>query len=202
MIKIYGSPRSSARRCFWTLEELGLPYERQPLDMQKKEHKEEKFLKINPNGKIPCLIDGDFVIWESMAINTYLCEKYNKQLLGKSPEEQGEIFQWSFWSLVELQKPLIDMFIQIVFIPEERRDLDLIERSRKAAEPLLHILDAKLAGQQYLVGNRFTLADLHVSSVAMVNFAIHNDISKFKNLSQWLTTCTNRPACKKVMEMN
>lgn len=201
MIHIYGSPKSSAGRCYWVLEELGLPYEKKSLDMQKKEHKSEAFLQLNPNGKVPCLVDEDFVIWESMAINTYLCEKYGRQFLGKTPQEQGLISQWSIWSLVDLQRPLIDMFIQLVFVPEERRDLDLLERSRKVALPLLAILNQSLHGKEYLVGERFTLADLNVASVTNICQAVHIDLSQNENLTRWMNHCTSRPASKKVASL-
>lgn len=71
MIKIYGSPWSSARRVYWAMEECGATYERQPLDMRAKEHRSAAYLEINPCGKVPCIVEGDFVLWESMAINWY-----------------------------------------------------------------------------------------------------------------------------------
>lgn len=65
MIKLYGSPKSSAGRCVWTLEEIGVPYELIGVNMQAKEHKSPEFLAINPNGKIPAMVDGDLTLFES-----------------------------------------------------------------------------------------------------------------------------------------
>lgn len=197
MIKIYGSPKSSAGRVFWMLEELGIKYERMPVDMRAKEHKSEKFTKLNPNGKIPVLDDNGFVIWESMAINTYLAEKYQSPLAGKTPEARGHIQQWSYWSIIELQRHLIDVFIQKVFVPEERRDQSVIEKGLSASLPLFAILDKHLADKQFLVGDSFTLADLNVSSVAGIASAIQMDIGSFKNVQRWLGRCHDRPGFQK-----
>ncbi len=194
MIKIYGSPRSSAGRCYWLLEELGLPYQRQPLDMRAKQHKSEPYSTLNPNGKVPCVIDGDFVIWESMAINGYLVDKHQSPLRGPTPEARGLISQWSFWALLELQRPLIDIFIQLVFVPEAKRDLGVIEKARAALPPLLGILDRHLAGREWMVGDAFTLADLHVASVANLTLAVEYDMTSYAAIQSWLDRCKARPA--------
>jgi glutathione S-transferase len=202
MVKIYGSPKSSARRCYWLMEELGIQYERQLLDMQKKEHKSESFLKLNPNGKIPCIVDGPFVLWESMAITQYLADKHGKSdLVGKTVEERAQIQQWTIWSIAELQRPLVDLLIQVFFMPPEKRSQDVIDKAKKAAEPLLAILDQELKGRKYLVAERFTLADLHVASVVNINYMVRNDISHFQNVSTWMDHCMSRPAFRKVNEM-
>jgi glutathione S-transferase len=201
MIKIYGSPKSSAGRVYWMLEELGLTYEAVQLDMRAKEHKSEKFLKLNPNGKVPCLTDGDYAIWESMAINSYLADKYQSALLGKTPEARGLVQQWSYWSILELQKHLIEIFIQKVFVPDEKRDLGVIEKAKKAAEPLLAILDHHLVDKKFLVGDAFTLADLNVASVASITEAIQMDVSHFKHIQHWQSQCKDRPAYQKYLKL-
>ncbi len=201
MIEIYGSTRSSAGRCYWMLEELGTPYKQMPLDMRAKAHKTPEFLKLNPNGKVPCLTDGEFVIWESMAINNYLADKYESPLAGATPEERGAIDQWSYWSQLELQRPLIDIFIQMVFVPTERRDQVVIDKAQKAAPPLFEILDKELSSKKYLVGERFSLADLNVASIVGITEAIQMDISKYKNIQAWLSQCKDRPAYQKYLSL-
>lgn len=198
MIKIYGSPRSSAGRCFWMLEELGLPYEAVHLDMKNKEHKSEWYLKINPNGKVPALVDGDFVIWESMAINNYLAKKYNSTLASKNVEEEGQILQWSFWSLVDLQEPAVSWLIQEYFVPAEKRNMQVIEDAKTKAKGFLKVLEKSLEGKVYLVNNRFTVADLNVASVVNVLEELKYDFSEFKIIQQWMKDCTDRPAFHKL----
>lgn len=176
------------------LEELGLSYEPVKINMREKEHKGEAFLKLNPNGKIPCLMDGDFVIWESLAINNYLADKYKPELLGKTPEARGAAQQWNYWSMLELQKPLIDIFIQKVFVPDEKRDLGIIEKAQKACLPLLSILDSALESKKYLAGENFTVADINMASVVTVTTAIQMDIAAHKNIKTWLSHLMERPA--------
>lgn len=194
MITIYGSPQSSAGRCFWALEETGVEYEVKPVNFKEQEHKSAPFLKLNPNGKVPVLTDGDFVIWESMAINMYLCEKYKPELLGKTPEEKGLTSQWSFWALGELQPPLIESFIQLNFVPEAHRDQNKIEKNLEKLPALFKILDNALSSSKYLAGNEFTLADLNTASVAFLSEYINYDISSYKNIVGWLNAIKERKA--------
>lgn len=201
MIKIYGSPRSSAGRVYWMLEELGVAYESVKINMREKEHKGEAYLKLNPNGKVPCLTDGDFVIWESPAINNYLADKYRPELLGKTPETRGLVQQWNFWSMLELQKPLIDIFIQKVFVPEEKRDQSVIEKAQKNCQPLLATLDSALSKSKYLVGDVFTVADLNMASVVNITTSIQMDISAYKNIRSWLNNIMERPAFQKYIKI-
>jgi glutathione S-transferase len=201
MIQIYGMPRSSAGRCFLLLEELGLPYEVMPLDMAKKEHKSEKFLKLNPNGKIPCLIDDGFVIWESLAINFYLADKYKPQLLGKTPQERGLVQQWSTWALAELQPPLVDMLIQLLFVPEERRNMKVVEEATQSILPLLQLLDQSLEGKSYLVGNNLTLAEFNVGSIVNIAAGLKISLDPYHNLTSWMSTLKDRPSFKKFTDL-
>ncbi len=198
-MKIYGSPRSSAGRCFLMLEEAGVSYTSVALDMmEKKEHKAPEYLRLNPNGKVPCLVDGDFVIWESLAINHYLAEKYKPELLGKTPEQKGLIQQWSIWGLVELQAPIIDLFIQKVFVPEAKRDQTIIAKSKERIPPLLKILDEALAGKEYLAAPGFTLADLNVASVANIAPILQFSLEDYKNIATWMGRIKTRPSFQKV----
>ncbi len=201
MITIYGSPKSSAGRCFWTLEEIGIDYQTQAMNFQKQEHKSEKYLQINPNGKIPALTDGDYKIWESMAINLYLAEKYKPELLGKTPEEKGHVYQWSVWSIAELQEPLINIFIQLVFVPEEKRDMKIIETSKEKLPNLLKVLEVSLTDSRFLASNEFSLADLNTASVVAICEYINYDISDYKNINKWLGAISERPAFQRFKDL-
>lgn len=198
MIKIFGSPMSSAGRCYWMLEEAGLKYERVPLSMSEKQHKSAEYLKLNPNGKVPTLIDGDFILWESMAINQYLALKYKPEFLGQTHEENGLIQQWSFWAMSELQPPMVDVLIQTKFVPEGQRNLELIERSRERAIHFLRILDSQLENKNFLLADRFTLADLNVASAASIGLALGFDYTQFKAITTWFEKCLSRPARQRV----
>lgn len=197
MIEVYGDPRSSAGRVYVMLEELGLNYKIMPLDMSKKEHKSAEYLKLNPNGKVPCLKDGNYVIWESIAINQYLAEKHKPELLGQNPEEKGHVAQWGMWAMTEFQQPLVDILIQMVFVPEDKRNHALIESSKAKVPHLMAILDQALAGKEYLVANKFTAADINVASVVGIAFSLHLDMAPYKNIQMWMEKLNSRPAFRK-----
>lgn len=202
MIQIYGSPRTSASRCILMLEELGLPYQQMPLDMsERREHKSDAYLKLNPNGKVPCLVDGDFVIWESIAINHYLAEKYRPELVGTTVEERGRSMQWSTWAMVELQQPLVGIIIQTMFTPEDKRDAGVLKKAQEHVPHLLGILDQHLARHEHLAGARLTVADFNM--VTVINLASHLKfpLEPYKNIQAWFARMKARPAFTKLMQL-
>lgn len=201
MIKIYGSPMSSAGRCYWMLEELGVPYEVMPLNMSEKEQKSEAFLKINPNGKIPAIVDGDFTLWESMAITNYLAKKFESPLAAKNLQEESLIQQWSLWGLVDFQEPAVSWMIQEIFVPAEHRNHQIIENAKKALPRVLGVLNRGLEGKTYLVGNRFTVADVNVGAVTNILLGLKYDLTAYPNVQKWMSEFQQRPAFKKVAEM-
>ncbi|MDO9182747.1 MAG: glutathione S-transferase family protein [Bacteriovorax sp.] len=200
MITLYGSPRSSAGRCIWTLEEAGVPFTRKEVDMRTKEHKSAEFLKINPMGKVPALVDGDVTLFESMAINYYIADNYKKELLGNTPKERGLAMQWSFWATSELQGPIIEIFIQKVFMPDDKRDNNVIETNLKKLPELLDVLNTSLAGKKYLAGDQFTIGDINTASVVSICPMIGVDLATYPNISGWLGGISDRPAYQKYQE--
>jgi glutathione S-transferase len=201
MITLYGSPKSSAGRCVWCLEEAGVAYENKALDMRTKEHKADWFLKINPNGKVPALVDGDLNLFESMAINFYIAEKYKPELLGKTMSDKALVSQWSFWASSELQNPIIQVFIQKVFMPEDKKDLKVIAENEEMLPELFSVLNQSLNGKKYLCGSEFTLADLNTASVASIAHAIGFNLAQYPNITSWLGAISERPGFQKYMSL-
>lgn len=202
MIKIYGSPRSSASRCYLILEEIGQPYETVALDMaEKREHKNPAYMKLNPNGKVPCLVDGDFVLWESLAINYYLADKYKPELLGAGAKERALVQQWSTWALVELQPPVVEILIQMMFIPEPKREAAIIARAKEKVPPMLALLDQALSGKTYMVAEKISLADFNLASVVNTAKAMQFSIDAYPHLSDWFNRMIERPSFKKLMNL-
>jgi len=197
MITIYGSPQTSAGRCFWTLEEVGASYEVKTISFKDKEHKSEEFLKVNPNGKVPALVDGDYTIWESMAINMYLAEKYKPELMGESAQQRGLVHQWSIWASNDLQTPMINIFIQLVFVPADKRDEKKITEFKDKLPALLQTIDKALEKSTFLAGDNFSLADLNTASVVNICEHISYDISDYKSINRWLSIINERPAFQK-----
>ena len=123
MLKIYGIPRSRAFRTLWMAKELGLDYENVAIDMGKGETRTPEYLAINPNGHIPAIDDDGFVLWESMAINLYLAKKHARgSLYPIRFEDEARTWQWSFWGMTEVERPVLTAMFHRALLPEDKRD--------------------------------------------------------------------------------
>ncbi len=194
MVKLYGTKMSSAFRNHVLAKEIGLEYEEVPMDLAKDEQNSDEFLKLNPNGKVPCLVDGEFVLWESMAINNYLAAKHKPELLGDSPEDKALIDQWSYWGILEVQTHLFKMFSQKFSVPEDERDDTILQEAKDALPRLFKILDNHLSDRKYILGEAFTLADINMGTIVIVTQFVQYDISGYANISKWLKLLTDRPS--------
>jgi glutathione S-transferase len=200
MIKLYGVPRSRAVRPLWMLEELGVPYENAKVSFVG-ETRKPAFLRLNPNGHIPVLQDGDLVLWESMAINLYLARKYDKGLWPKTVEGEGRAFQWSLWAMTELEEPVITALMHRTFLPQAERDPKRADDAAERFKTPLAVLDGALAGKPFLLGDSFTVADLNVASVIAWAPLGRLDLSSARNVAEWVGRSTGRPAFARVQQM-
>ncbi len=198
MIKIYGPKLGSAFRCHVLMLEMGIKYEEVKVDFEKGDQFKPEYLKLNPNGKIPCIVDDGFVLWESMAINKYIATKFKSELLGKTPEENALIDQWSYWSILEIQPNLYTISFQKFRVPDGERDEKAIKKATDEASKVLKILDNQLEGNEYILGNRFTLADINVASCVLVADFAKYDYSAYKNVSRWIAALNKRPSFKQI----
>ena len=198
MIKLYGIPRSRTMRPLWMLEELGIPYESEKVSFVGETRKPE-FLRLNPNGHIPVLKDGDLVLWESLAINLYLARKYDKGLWPKTVEDEGRAYQWSLWAMTELEEPVLTTLLHRMFFPEEERDAKKADDAAERFKQPLSVLEGALGGKPYLLGNAFTVADLNVASV--ISWAPLAGLELSKKVQDWVGRCTARPAFARVQQM-
>src|SRR5919198_4378156 len=109
MLKLYGQARSRASRSLWMLEELGIAYEHVPTRPHT-ESRQPDYLRINPNGHIPSLDDDGFILWESLAINLYLAEKYGKVPLWPAHvQDRARVYQWSLWAANEIEPRIVSI---------------------------------------------------------------------------------------------
>ncbi len=194
-VKIYGPAASRAARALWIVHELDIPFEHVPMEM--KELKSADYLKINPNGKVPTLVEGDFKLFESMAINLYLAAKHNKDgFLPASLEDQALCHQWSFWGMTEVEKPLLTVLIDMFMSAPDKRKPDVVADSLKALPKPFGVLNGALQGREYLLGSKFTVADLNLASICSWSRPIKYDFTPFPNVGAWLDRCLSRPAYK------
>lgn len=194
-IKIYGPVASRAARALWIAHELGIPFEHVPMEM--KDLKQPDYLKVNPNGKVPALVDGDFKLFESMAINLYLAKRFNKDgLWPDSPEAQALCYQWSFWGMTEIEKPLLTILIDMFMTAPDKRKPEAVADAQKTLPKPFAVLNAALETQEYLLGSSFTVADLNLASICSWAKPIKYDFKPFPKAAAWLDRCLSRPAYK------
>jgi glutathione S-transferase len=160
VMKLYEFPPTRSIRARWTLQELGVPFESVTVNMITGEHKNPEFLRINPAGKLPVLVDGDLTLTESLAIVIYLGEKYLDQ--GFIPRDLGQraaMNKWLLFAATELEQPLWRMARNTSLYPEDKRIPADVDRAREDFAPMAAVLEEHLTGRQFLVGNTATIAD-------------------------------------------
>ncbi len=184
MLKLYGGARSRASIVRWYLEELGINYEFVTLDMQAGAHKQPDYLAINPMGKVPAIVDGDFKLWESGAILLYLAQKYGK--MPPSLEEQAHIVQWVLFSNATLGPGIFG---------EENREREM--------PALMTPLSQIFQQQPFLMGQEFTVADVAVGSVlAFIPIMLKLDLSEYPAIVDYIKRISEREAFQKAMGPN
>ena len=207
-IVLYGDPDTS--RTWWNVwmcQELGLEFENERLSFLDTYLKSAEYKGINPNGQVPALKDGDFALWESMAINLYLAKKYDRELYPGTLEGEASAWQWSFWAVASLERPLMTVQVAAQRFPPggdmERYyrshllpwDADEVARCRQALEGPFRVLDDHLSSRPHVLGEGFSVADLNVASMLGRNRHARIGLAAWPHLADWLAQCWSRPAC-------
>ena len=194
MLTLYGAMASRAHRTVWMLKELGSHYRHVPTQFQDGSTRTAEFLAINPNGRVPALDDDGFVMVESMAINLYLAKKYGGPLGPADLKEDANCTQWSFWVVTEVEKPLLFAAANRALFVEGARDEEQAQMAIAKLGRPFKVLDAFLATRRWLVGDRFTVADLNVATVMDLAPQCGIALENWPHLQEWHTRCLARPA--------
>jgi glutathione S-transferase len=197
----YFAPMSTAVRTTWAIEELGLPCERVKVDIQKKETKTEAFLKLNPNGMVPVLVVDGFPLYESTAILLYLAETYGveKGFYPAPGLQRAETLRWIVWANAGFYDAAGRWARNTAtYIPADQHNAKAAEVAKTDITSAMGVIESALAGKSYLVGDKFSFADLALSSYFGWLKFMGYDYSPFKNVSAWADRCLGRPAAVKV----
>jgi len=198
-MKLYYYPRTRATRPHWIFEELGVPYETEAVDLMKGEHKLPNYTKVHPLGRVPALEDNGFIMFESAAIVMQLADKYPEKGLAPAvgTNERAEYYQWILCAMTEAEPPLVTMLMHTMFLPEAQRSPAVIEEAAKRFKPVADVIDERMKGRQYIVGNTFTAADVVMGGVlAFAGFL--KQLEGHPGLQEYLKRLMERPAAKKV----
>jgi glutathione S-transferase len=159
-MKLYGFPPTRSIRALWMLRELGVDFEFVNVNLGADENRRPEFLALNPAGKLPVLVDGDFVLTESVAIVLYLAEKYpDRGLLPAKPEARAKVNRWLLFTATELEQPLWRIARHTAIYPKDKRLPDEVVLARQDFQDMAAVMEAYMSGRQFLVGDGVTVAD-------------------------------------------
>jgi len=199
-LRIYGIARTRAFRALWMANELGLDYQHLPIEIGTAGARSPEFISINPNGRLPFIVDNGFVLFESLAITLYLAKKHsNGTLYPGTLEGEARAWQWSLWAVTEVDRGVNIWSLHTIRLPPVERDTIKRNEALKVLAAPFKVLDAAVTKQEYLLGDDFTVADLNVAAV--ISRAVDMDLSAIPNLKAWLTRCLDRPAARKALAL-
>ena len=193
-MKVYYAPQSRAVRTVWLLEEIGLGYELEKFTLGQKEMRSPEYISVNPNGRVPTLIDGDVTLTESTAIAQYLGAKYAPALIPNTEAENfAQYLQWLHYAEGMIMGPMGNYVVETVFLPPERRNPELAIRALKLMGRTLGALETHMDGRAFLAGD-FTIADTITGHAVIMSRRLKVDFSGFPNLSAYADQLEARPA--------
>lgn len=206
-IQLYSLATPNGRKVSIALEEMGVPYDAHIINIREGDQFKPEFVKLNPNSKIPVIVDPDgpdgepITIMESGAILWYLAEKTGK-FLPKTPREKIEAMQWLFFQMAGIG-PMFGQFGHFYKYGKEKCDHPYpLERYTDEAKRLLGVLDKHLEGKNYMIGDEYTIVDMATFPwVGCLDWGYnareHLELDKFKNVMAWHERCSLRPAAEK-----
>lgn len=207
-LTIYGCYRSRASRVIWLANELGLPFVHVPVIQAYRladpsaagvplHTRSAEFLSVNPNGHIPSIDDDGFKLHESLAINLYLARKHGGPLAPQNAQEEGLAVMWALWAATECETQALNLQQHLAAFPPEKRKPEVVEAALAALAAPFAVLDKTLAeGNGYVMGGRFTVADINVAEVIRYAKPATQLFDANPNVKAWLDACQSRQAFK------
>jgi len=206
MLTIYGVYRSRASRAIWLANELGIAFKHVPVMQLYRlspeaakttlHTKSPEFLKVNPNGHIPAIDDDGLVLNESLAINLYLAKKHGGPLAPANLAEDGLIGMWALWAAIEVEPHSIQVLYHRLGNKPEERDPKIAAAAIEALRAPFAVLDKQLAANGFIVGGRFTVADINAAEVFRYAMPAPELFEAAPRVKAWLAACQARPAFK------
>ncbi|MBU4315848.1 MAG: glutathione S-transferase N-terminal domain-containing protein [Proteobacteria bacterium] len=200
MIDLYTAPIPNGHKISIALEELGLAYNVIVLDLMKDEQKGESYLAINPNGRIPTIVDrdeDDFAVFESGAILMYLAEKTGK-LMPRDPKKYSEVIQWLMFQMAGVgpMQGQANMFFR--YFPKKIQPV--IDRYQNETRRLYEVLDKRLDGREYLC-DEYSIADIATWPWVRIHLWAGVPLDGLEHVKRWVGTMYQRPACQRGIEI-
>ncbi|MGN6232600.1 MAG: glutathione S-transferase family protein [Trinickia sp.] len=205
MLKIWGRANSvNVQKLLWCCDELSLPFERVDAGLQFGRVNDPDYRELNPNGQIPTLVDGTFVLWESNSILRYLAMQYgaSSSLYPADPKLRASIDRWLDWSLSTLVPAERPVFLTLVRTAPAERNMEALAANVKTLIARWKVIDGHLQGRFHLEGDRFTIADIVLGAFAKRWFGVEGiDRPPMPSLQRWYQRLTQRAAFKKYIDL-
>ena len=199
MLKIWGRVSSvNVQKVVWCADEIGLAYERIDVGGSFGGNDTPQYLAMNPNGLVPVIEDGGFVLYESNAIVRYLAAKHSPALWPQDLERRADVDRWMEWQSTAYTPAMWAAFWQLVRTPEDKRDAKAVEASRAKTDKLAAILDTHLASRRHLCGEGFTAADIVVGCAAHRWLNLPVERTPRPHLERWYADLKSRPGSRQV----
>jgi glutathione S-transferase len=201
-MKLYHNPLSpNVRRVRLTAAVLGIELEEKKLDFAKGEHKSAEYLALNPNGAVPTLVDGDFVLTESRAIMQYLASKKPESgLLPRDEAARADVTRWQFWDAAHFSPQMGTLGFEKAFkamMGLGEPDVGKIQEALSNFRRFAAVLNKRLEGKHYIVGNALTVADLTLASSLMYAKQLEVSLAEFPNVQAWFSRISELDGWKK-----
>jgi glutathione S-transferase len=202
MLKIWGRNTSSnVQKVMWALGELGLAHERIDIGGSFGRNKDPEYLAMNPNGLVPTLQDGDFLLWESNSIVRYLAREHGVGTLEpKDAKTRAIASQWMDWQLSVAGPAITPVFWGLIRTPAEKRDQAAIAAGKTKTADAMKILDARLAKAAYVAGDAFSMGDIPVGVMAYRFRQLMPERPALPNLERWYASLRQRTPFRKHVE--
>jgi glutathione S-transferase len=196
-LTIWGRANSvNVQKVLWCLRELDLGYERIDAGMQFGRNHEPEYLAMNPNARVPTLVEGDFVLWESNSIMRYLCMAHRpgSSVYPSEPRRRAAVDRWLDWTLSTVQPVDRPVFWALVRTPPEKRDMVAIQKDVDAEALVWRIADHHLSTRRFIEGDDFTIADIAIGAYARRWLGVEGVTKpKLQNLERWFAQFATRP---------
>jgi glutathione S-transferase len=196
MLKVWGRNTSSnVQKVMWAVAELGLEHERFDIGGAFGKNRDPAYLAMNPNGLVPTLQDGDFILWESNAIIRYLTREYGDQKLeGADARSRARANQWMDWQLSVLGPAITPAFWGLIRTPPEKRDMAAIAAAQAKTTEAMKILDTQLGRTEFVAGDAFTMGDIPVGVMAYRFRQLCPERPNMPHLERWYAAIEKRQA--------
>lgn len=198
---IWGRANSvNVQKVLWCLAELDLPYTRIDAGMAFGRNDTAEYLAMNPNGRVPTLVDGDYVLWESNSIMRYLNLAYGKgsPIYPLDAKRRAAVDRWLDWTLSTLQPVDRPVFWGLVRTPPEQRDMAALQEAADAEAVVWRVVESQLATRRFIEGDQFTIADIALGAFARRWFGVEGVTRpKQPHMERWFAQFAQRPGFQK-----